>query len=661
MMKTTLGFPITAAISAGWRRPRPSGTDNGLTLLAPGRSAVLILALLGAGLTGVASGQVITEFPIPTAASGPQSIVAGADGNLWFTEEGRESLVNQIGRITPAGAVTEFSIPTAYSFPWSIAAGPDGNLWFTEDKEGYPSNIGRITTAGVVTLFPIPAFFAGGIAAGPDGNLWFTEGANQIGRITTAGVITGAFPIPTADGGPLFIVAGPDGNLWFTEADANQIARITTAGVVTEFPILTARSRPQGIAAGPDGNLWFTELAANQIGRITPGGVITEFPTSSEPFGIAAGADGNLWFTEGASQIGRITTAGVITEFPTTTASSGPYGIAAGPDGNLWFTEYGASQIGRITTGPTTPQPMAVDAHAATGSNSNVNGVLEPGETVQVDPAWKNTLTAPQTFTGTASNLTGPAGPAYTINDSSADYGTIDADATGDCHSATGDCYLMTVSGTRTAVHWDATFTEDLSSNSISKVRTLHVGESFPDVPTSNQFYGFIENLFHNGVTGGCAGGNYCPTNSVTRAQMAVFLMKGKLGASEIPPPATGTVFNDVPVGGYADWIEQLAGFQITGGCGNGNYCPGNPVTRAQMAVFLLKAEHGSSYTPPGCTSIFPDVVCPSEFANWIEQLSAEGITGGCGGGNYCPDSPNTRGQMAVFLVKTFGLELYGP
>ena len=86
--------------------------------------------------------------------------------------------------------------------------------------------------------------------------------------------------------------------------------------------------------------------------------------------------------------------------------------------------------------------------------------MFEPGETVRVDPSWKNTLTDPQTFTGTASDLSGPAGPTYTINDSSADYGTLGAGATGDCNGATGDCYLMTISGTRPAAHWDATFTE---------------------------------------------------------------------------------------------------------------------------------------------------------------------------------------------------------
>jgi len=41
---------------------------------------------------------------------------------------------------------------------------------------------------------------------------------------------------------------------------------------------------------------------------------------------------------------------------------------------------------------------------------------------------------------------------------------------------------------------------------------------------------------------------------------------------------------------------------------------------------------------------------------HWIEQLAAENITAGCGNGNYCPDATVTRDQMAVFLVRTFGL-----
>jgi hypothetical protein len=82
------------------------------------------------------------------------------------------------------------------------------------------------------------------------------------------------------------------------------------------------------------------------------------------------------------------------------------------------------------------------------------------------------------------------------------------------------------------------------------------------------------------------------------------------------------------------------------------------------MAVFLLKGEHGPSYVPPPCAGIFSDVACtptPAFAVNWIEQLYNDGITGGCGVGIYCPNSPVTRGQMAVFLTKTFGLLLYGP
>jgi hypothetical protein len=179
----------------------------------------------------------------------------------------------------------------------------------------------------------------------------------------------------------------------------------------------------------------------------------------------------------------------------------------------------------------------------------------------------------------------------------------------------------------------------------------------FLDVPPAQQFYSWVTTLVSNGITAGIGGGNYGVANPTLRQQMAVFLLKGRHGLCYTPPPCTG-VFADVTCPStFANWIEALAAEGITGGCGGGNYCPTNPVRRDQMAVFLLKAEHGPAYVPPTCLGVFADVTCPSPFANWIEQLSHEGITGGCGGGNYCPLNPNTRGQMAVFLVKTFGLQ----
>jgi hypothetical protein len=150
----------------------------------------------------------------------------------------------------------------------------------------------------------------------------------------------------------------------------------------------------------------------------------------------------------------------------------------------------------------------------------------------------------------------------------------------------------------------------------------------------------------------------YCPTNTVTRDQMAVFLLKSKHGSSYVPPAATG-IFTDVPTNYWAaDWIERLASEGITAGCGGGNYCPTTPVTRDQMAVFLLKAKHGSTYVPPKAAGIFEDVPPSYWAADWIEQLAKEGVTAGCSTSPmlYCPTTPVTRDQMAVFLVKNFNL-----
>jgi PQQ-like domain/IPT/TIG domain/S-layer homology domain len=178
----------------------------------------------------------------------------------------------------------------------------------------------------------------------------------------------------------------------------------------------------------------------------------------------------------------------------------------------------------------------------------------------------------------------------------------------------------------------------------------------FLDVPQADAFHSSVERIFRLAITAGCGNGLYCRDASVTRAQMAVFLLKAQYGFGYAPPPCQG-VFGDVACPGlFADWIEQLAVEGITGGCGGGNFCPDAPVTRQQVAVFLLKSKHGASFIPASCIGVFGDVACPSLFADWIEQLAAEGITGGCGGGNYCPGGPSTRGQMAVFLTKTFQL-----
>ena len=305
----------------------------------------------------------------------------------------------------------------------------------------------------------------------------------------------------------------------------------------------------------------------------------------------------------------------------------------------------------------------AVPMPAGVNVDTSGNGVWEPGETVDVAPLYINDGNVALNLWGTATSLTGPEGATYTITDSNAYYGSILPGFLGGCQF-TPDCYAVSVNDPtpRPLQHWDVQLSESLSTGA-AVARALHIGGSFTDVPSWNNFYRNIETVFHDGITGGCGSGDYCPDASTLRKQMAVFLLKSKFESAYVPPAAVG-IFADVPATDpFAPWIEDLYNRGITGGCSSAplEYCPDQPVLRQQMAVFLLKTLLGSSYAPPACTGLFTDVSCPSLFADWIEDLYHRQIAAGCGGGNFCPTNPTTRGEMASFVVNTFGLSLYGP
>ena len=138
---------------------------------------------------------------------------------------------------------------------------------------------------------------------------------------------------------------------------------------------------------------------------------------------------------------------------------------------------------------------------------------------------------------------------------------------------------------------------------------------------------------------------------------MAIFMLRAEHGSEHHPPPATGTVFSDVPTDAFASaWIEEFAAEGMTKGCGSGNYCPAGTLTRGEMSVFVLRTRHGSAYRPPDPVGVFVDVPASYLFARWIEELAAEGITAGCGGGKFCPDDLVTRAQLSAFLARAFHL-----
>ena len=341
-------------------------------------------------------------------------------------------------------------------------------------------------------------------------------------------------------------------------------------------------------------------------------------------------------------------------------------------------------------------KPMGVDEHSVAGTSSNLNGVLEPGERVMVAPAWKNTGAAPSALTGTASALTGPSGPTYSINDGSADYGTLAAGATHDCYGATLDCDQMTVSSpaSRPLTHWDASFQESLSAG-LARTWALHVGDSFIDVPRSQPFYKKIETLLHSEITSGCAAAAYCPSDTVPRSQMAIFVAKGIAGGGAAVPaggtlggapyfcgPGGVSLFSDVaPTDTFCRHVHYIAGQNVTLGCAASQYCPSGGVNREEMAAFVARsivAPGGGSSVPLAygpdpvtgfsysCSSAnpnihFTDVPVSDTFCKSVHFLWARGVIAGCAATQYCPSLPVTRDQMAKFLSNAFGLFLYGP
>ena len=190
-------------------------------------------------------------------------------------------------------------------------------------------------------------------------------------------------------------------------------------------------------------------------------------------------------------------------------------------------------------------------------------------------------------------------------------------------------------------------------------------GKSIPEFDDCQEDYwaeDFVNTLYYSGITTGCSANPplFCPDTAITRGQMAVFT-ETSLGQL-IPPPCTGTVFsdvNDLSVGPeFCGFIEDFAVRGITGGCQADNpatpdvneakYCPEDPITRAQMAVFI---EAALGNPANACTGRFGDIPHGHPFCGFVEKLDDDGITGGCGPGLFCPDNPVTRAQMAVFLV----------
>ncbi len=176
---------------------------------------------------------------------------------------------------------------------------------------------------------------------------------------------------------------------------------------------------------------------------------------------------------------------------------------------------------------------------------------------------------------------------------------------------------------------------------------------TFPDVPTNHPYYHDVEILFANGLTAGCNLNprKYCPDDIMNRAQAAVFMLRGSLGADFIPGPATHKLQDNWSSGIWAEpWAEAMYDNNLSAGCSVSplKFCPWAPVPREQMVIFALRLKYGIDYTPPPAAgTLFADMTNSNYYAtSWAEQAYKDGLIPQCGTSAgkpmFCPKSPVT-------------------
>ena len=532
-----------------------------------------------------------------------------------------------------------------------------------------------------------------------DGNLYGTAGGGGAGghgtafRSSTSGTITPLHAFSLADGDfpDAALVQATDGNFYGSTAygggdNRGTVFRVDGAGgfsMLHSFST-TEGQNPSGLVQGSDGGLYGSTAGGSLLGAFffrmdTLGSITTlhDFGSDGNDANMPLiGSDGSFYAARRVD-VYRLDLAGNFTTihpFQYPDVISYPGELIQAPDGRLWGRGLGDGELyrgavfrvdlnGDLTIahrflGPDGAEPYGRLLLASDGllyGTTAYGGQFQGGVVYRIDPAQVIDIASVTPASGPASG-----GTSLTISGVNFQPGatvTIGFIVATNVVVSGGNQITVSAPALAAGAAYDVVVENpDLSRATRSRAWVADAG----DVAASDLYYDAVTRLFRSGVSVGCGDGLYCVDASVTRAQMAVLLLKGRFGPYYQPPPATGNVFGDVPATAFAAaFIEDLYIRGASEGCGGGNYCPDNPVTRAEMAPLLLKTLLGPGYAPPPATGkVFGDVAAGDFAADFIEDVANRGIAAGCSASPplYCPAAATTRGQMAAFVISTFGL-----
>jgi len=405
--------------------------------------------LAAAASAALIAGGIVATAPVASAAPGDrtsfatgsqaQGIAEDSSGALWVANTGS----NSISKVALDGTVITYASPIPS--PNDIVAGPDGNMWFSS----FSPEMGYITPQGAIRVFNI-GNASSGIALGPDDNIWFAMPAAippSVGKITPSGAVTtyqtGGVPFD-------FITPGPEGsNRMYLASGATG-----DLGIVQMNGTYTAIAGPPGSRGSNDIQLindqvWFIaeEVGTTKLTRLLndSGFAQIENPALPDPAAIGVGLDGTMWVVDPSPTVAHVTTGGAVV------SAYNPGGLPRSSlqaqDGNVWVTV--GDGVTRILTGvvPTSsaapvvqypslgvqpPQPPTAGT-AMTATNGNWNyaptsygyqwqscATSDATSCANVPGATGQSYTAATTDVGkyvrvgvTAINLNGPSQPAY--------------------------------------------------------------------------------------------------------------------------------------------------------------------------------------------------------------------------------------------------------
>jgi hypothetical protein len=286
--------------------------------------------------------------------------VAGPDGNIWVTLEGKEE---NVARVTPTGEVKEFKL--GLEGTTGIAVGPEGKLWVTA-KEAVASFETKDpeNTKAKTEITAVKADDSA-IVTGPEHKMWVATEGKVLRFPAVIPVVAEEVPVAGLTPHDIDSVGG---TVAVADGLEPRIITFTTTFVPHEIKF-GAEGGSQGLAIAPTGQIGFSDPGANpeQIGLVTPPAAATTQEQLGDPFGVAYGEDGAFWFAQfNDGEVVRLSSTGQKTfvgGLPKMSARQ----ITTGPGHTLWVTlvaigEEGVARISGVEPPPVvvTPPPVSV-------------------------------------------------------------------------------------------------------------------------------------------------------------------------------------------------------------------------------------------------------------------------------------------------------------